>query len=202
MFTGLRIALLGAWILSSSEPPNITGQWSAEGWGTVVLNQRNAGEYSGGYTEFAGKTPGTIQLKWSPTERRFNGTWREGEDRFVVNSPSGWWATIFMRARTTDPGSQIKPAGPRLADLVWTRKTAKPELAARASQRRGAALPLDLTKTSYHTPASSSERISSFPSARGAADRKRSVICPWISAAIDVSLWGEGNFRQGRCKFS
>jgi len=39
-------------------------------------------EYTGTYSDTFGKQPGEIQLKWSRIERRFNGTWREGQDRF------------------------------------------------------------------------------------------------------------------------
>ena len=67
-----------------------------------------------------GKTPGKIELSWSRLQRRFNGTWREGDDcfgelslRLVDNELRG--------ARTTDPKSKVDPATPRLADLVWKR---------------------------------------------------------------------------------
>ena len=120
MIATLGIGLLGAFLLFSPEPPNIAGQWSGEEWGQVVLKKTNAAEYTGTYTETLGKNPGVIQLKWSRIERRFNGTWREGEDRFgelsvrLVNNE-------IRGALTTDPKSKINPATPRLADLLWTR---------------------------------------------------------------------------------
>ena len=77
--------LLGAF-MASEEPPDIAGQWSGEAWGTVVLKQTSPGEYSGIYTVNAGPRPGRIQLKWSPVEQRFNGTWRRGKIT-SVNSP-------------------------------------------------------------------------------------------------------------------
>ena len=58
-------------------------------------------------------------MNWSRIERRFNGTWRAGEDRFgdisvrlVGNELRG--------AYTNDPKSRINAETPRLADLIWT----------------------------------------------------------------------------------
>lgn len=63
---------------------------------------------------------GEIQLKWSRIERRFNGTWKEGNDRFgdisvrlVDNKIHG--------AYTTSRKAKINPATPKLADLTWSR---------------------------------------------------------------------------------
>ena len=103
-------------------PPDISGNWQGEDWGQVTLTQTAPGEYTGTYTDTVAKEkdPGKIDLKWSRIERRFNGTWREGEDRF--GDLSIRLADKEIRgALTTDPKSKINPATPRLADLVWTR---------------------------------------------------------------------------------
>ena len=151
MFAALKIGLLGAFMLSAADPPDIAGQWSGEDWGTVVLNQTSPGEYSGSYTENAGTKPGRIQLKWSQIERRFNGTWREGEDRFGELSVRLVGDEI-RGAHTTDPKSKINPARPQLADLTWTRGAAKP-VPPREAAIAAPAQPLDLTGL-YQTPAS------------------------------------------------
>ena len=84
MIATLGIGLLGMFAMQATDPPDIAGQWSGEGWGQVVLTQTAPGEYTGTYTDTVGKEkqPGKIDLKWSRIERRFNGTWSEGEDRF------------------------------------------------------------------------------------------------------------------------
>jgi len=74
-------------------------------------------------------------LKWSRIERRFNGTWREGQS--LAFSPDGKalaasidrFGELSVRlvgneirgAQTTDAKSIINPATPRLADLTWWR---------------------------------------------------------------------------------
>ena len=94
MFNAWGLALVGAFMLSSADPPEIAGVWFGEDWGTVVLNRANPGEYTGSYSESVAAKSGEIQLKWSQTETRYNGSWREGK----INSakfPSGSWATRF-----------------------------------------------------------------------------------------------------------
>jgi serine/threonine protein kinase len=132
MFAILGIVLLGAFGILSSEPPDIAGEWSGEEWGKVVLIKTTNAEYTGTYTDTIGKKPGEIQLKWSRIERRFNGTWREEEDRFgelsvrLVNNE-------IRGALTTDAKSKINPATPRLADLTWIRAAAAQNRSADAS---------------------------------------------------------------------
>ena len=121
MIAFLGIAFLG--MILTADPPSIAGHWTGEDWGQVVLKKTNDAEYTGTYTETVGKQPGEIQLKWSRIERRFNGTWREGDDRFgdISIHPVG---DEIRGALTTDATSKINPATPRLADLTWVRAKA------------------------------------------------------------------------------
>ena len=119
MIAALGVGLLGMLVLSAT-PPDISGEWTGDGWGRVVLKETSDAEYAGTYTDTAGKQPGEIELKWSRIERRFNGTWREGEDRFGDISVRLVGDEI-RGALTTDAKSKINPATPRLADLAWTR---------------------------------------------------------------------------------
>jgi serine/threonine protein kinase/WD40 repeat protein len=120
MLGTLVLALVGAVCWQASAPPDIAGNWTGDDWGQVVLKKTDDSEYTGSYSDTVGKQPGEIQLKWSRIERRFNGTWREGDDRF---------GDISLRlvgdeirgALTTDAKSKINPATPRLADLLWKR---------------------------------------------------------------------------------
>ncbi len=134
MITTLGIGLLGMLAMQATDPQDIAGQWAGEGWGRVTLTQTAPGEYTGTYTDTVGKEkePGKIDLKWSRIERRFNGAWSEGEDRFGDLSihPVG---QEIRGALTTDAKSKINPATPRLADLVWMRDE-HPSLSA-ASER-------------------------------------------------------------------
>ncbi|MGA2615986.1 MAG: protein kinase [Thermoguttaceae bacterium] len=122
MLAALGVGLLGMLLLSAA-PPDIAGQWSGEDWGQVVLKKTSDAEYTGTYSETVGKQPGGIQLKWSRIERRFNGTWREGEDRFGELSLRVTGDEI-RGALTVDPKSKITPATPRLADLTWIKASA------------------------------------------------------------------------------
>ena len=120
MLTLIGISLFAAGVVSTA-PPDISGNWQGEDWGQVTLTQTAPGEYSGTYTDTVAKEkgPGKIDLKWSRIEHRFNGTWREGEDRFGDLSVRIVEKEI-RGALTTSAKSKINPATPRLADLVWT----------------------------------------------------------------------------------
>jgi uncharacterized protein (TIGR03067 family) len=120
MFATFGVALLGMMLAQITDPPEISGTWSSEETGQLLLDRTSPGEYSGSYQSAVGKTPGKIDVSWSRLQRRFNGTWREGDDcfgelslRLVDNELRG--------ARTTDPKSKVDPATPRLADFVWKR---------------------------------------------------------------------------------
>jgi len=193
MLAALTIGLLGAFMVSSAEPPDIAGQWSGEAWGTVVLKQTLPGEYTGTYSENAGAKPGRILLKWSPIECRFNGTWREGEDRFGELSLRLVDDEI-RGAHTTDPKSKINQASPQLADVAWIRGAAKP-VPPRAATIVAPAQPLDLTG-SYRTPASQFDKITSFP---WRVVPRGSQTLGNVPLAIDgmLCLWGEGNAKRG-----
>ena len=119
MIAALGIALASMFLMQSTAPPDVAGRWSGEGWGQIVLTQTTPGEYAGTYSSTVAQGPGKIRLKWSRIERRFNGTWREGEDRFGELSVRR--ADHEIRgAFTTDLKSTTNPATPRLADLRWT----------------------------------------------------------------------------------
>ncbi len=193
MLAALRIGLLGAIMLTAAEPPDIAGQRSGEDWTIVVLNRTTPGEITGTYNESSGSKPGTIQLKWSQVEGRFNGTWRDGEDRFGELSLRLVGDEI-RGAQRTDPNSKIKNARPQLADLAWTRAAATP-----AQPRQAASVapaqPLDLTR-SYQTPASQFDRISSFP--WRVVPRGSKTLCNETLDIVGmVVLWGEGNAKNG-----
>lgn len=126
VLTMLAALAVGAFamLMAANSSPEIAGEWSGgEEWGRVVLKQTNSGEYSGSYSATTGKQLGEIQLKWSRIESRFNGSWREGEDRFGELSVRLVDDQI-RGALTTDAKSKINPATPRLADLTWVRAKA------------------------------------------------------------------------------
>ena len=81
MIATLGIGLSACSACKQPTPPDIAGKWQGEGWGQVVLTQTAPGQYTGTYTDTVAKEkePGKIDLKWSRIERRFNGTWSEGE---------------------------------------------------------------------------------------------------------------------------
>jgi|GEM_PF-752949 len=123
MIATLSLALLGMFAWQATEAPDIAGKWSGPEWGDVVLAAVNPGEYQGTYTDNFQRTLGTIVLKWSRLERRYKGTWREGQNRsgklslrLVKDEIRGAW--------TTSKKSAIHPGTPELADLTWTRAQA------------------------------------------------------------------------------
>ncbi|HEV3340250.1 MAG TPA: protein kinase [Pirellulales bacterium] len=118
----LGIGLLVAFFLAAP-PPDIAGEWVGDEWGNVVLKKSSDAEYTGEYSDAVGKRPGEIHLAWNRIEGRFNGTWREGDDRFGELSLRLVGDEI-RGALTTDSKSKINPATPRLADLKWTRPRA------------------------------------------------------------------------------
>jgi hypothetical protein len=141
MLTLIGISLFAVGVVSTN-PPDISGRWQGDGWGQVTLKQGAPGEYTGTYTDTVAKEkqPGKLTLKWSRIERRFNGTWREGDDdrfgdlsvRLVDNAIRG--------ALTTSDKSKINPATPRLADLVWTQAKAVQKITDVAPARTGSAV--------------------------------------------------------------
>ena len=123
MFAALGLSLLGLMLWQASSPPDIAGRWSGPEWGDVVLAEKEPGEYAGTYTDTFREQPGTIEVRWSRLERRFNGTWQEGKNRtgkislrLVDGEIRGAW--------TTSRESEINPGTPDLSDLCWTRAKA------------------------------------------------------------------------------
>jgi WD40 repeat protein len=123
MLGTLTVVLLGAALWQASEPPDITGDWTGENWGRVVLKKGTGDEYTGRYGDSSGKAPGELQLKWSRIERRFNGSWREGADQFG-NLSVRLVGDEIRGARTNDANSDLHPTAPRLGELSWTRAPA------------------------------------------------------------------------------
>lgn len=118
MLSLLGISLLAVGYVGTT-PPNISGQWQGENWGQVTLTQTAPGQYTGTYTEtnLVGRGPGKIELNWSRIERRFKGTWSEGDERFgtlSIHLVNG----AIQGAYHTDLKS--KPNAPELAELHWT----------------------------------------------------------------------------------
>ena len=122
MFTLLGLSLFAAGVVSTT-PPDMSGNWQGDDWGQVTLTQTAPGEYTGTYidTVVKEKGPGKIDLKWSRIERRYIGTWREGEDDRFGDLSIRLIDKEIRGALTTDPNSKINPGTPRLADLVWAR---------------------------------------------------------------------------------
>ena len=123
----LGFGLLGMFLWQATNPPDITGKWHGDGWGEVQLIHQALGQYKGEYIDTFRNQPGTMELKWSRVERRFNGTWQEGKDRFGDVSLRHSDDRIFG-AWTTSEKSKINPSRPKLADLQWTRPQAEKAL--------------------------------------------------------------------------
>jgi hypothetical protein len=105
--------------------PDLSGTWTGDEWGTVVLQQTKDGGFDGTYTDTFGKDVGRISVRWTPASRRFEGTWSEGRFRFghIALEAAGGGGAI-TGAYTTDPNCTINPGVPSLASLRW--RKAKP----------------------------------------------------------------------------
>jgi serine/threonine protein kinase len=119
-------SLLGMVLWQASAPPDIAGKWTGEEWNTVVLEAQQPGWYNGTYTDSENGIAGTVRLKWSRFERRFNGTWQQSEDRFGELSLRLVGKEI-RGARTIDPSSEVDATTPRLSDFLWARTVATPK---------------------------------------------------------------------------
>ncbi len=157
MLGTIGMTLLGMVLWQATEAPDISGQWTSDELGAVVLEAKAPGQYEGtfsgsgmsktaprndrprgghgdGYDSFGGipksgsdtfsdsdpVMSGTLHLKWSRLERRFNGTWGKGAERrgtmslrLVDNEIRGAW--------TTDEDVQLESGTPLLGDLLWMR---------------------------------------------------------------------------------
>ena len=123
MIATLTIGLAAMFATQAIAPPDISGNWQGEGWGQVTLTQTAPGQYTGTYSDTVAKEkePGKIDLKWSRIERRFNGTWWEGDDDRFGDLSVRLMDKEIHGGLTTDRKSKINPGTPRLGDLVWTR---------------------------------------------------------------------------------
>ena len=122
MLGTIGMTLLGMVLWQATEAPDIAGEWTGEDWGAVVLEAKPAGQYQGSYKDTDPAKSGTMQLKWSRVERRFNGTWEEGDQhsgkislRLVGDEIRGAWTTSKDSPKTTGTA--------RLADLLWKRSS-------------------------------------------------------------------------------
>ena len=122
MLAFLGISLFAVGVVSTS-PPDISGTWQGDDWGQVTLTRTAPGEYSGTYTDTVvkDKGPGKIELKWSRIERRFNGTWREGEDDRFGDLSIRLVDDEIRGGFTTDAKSKVNPATPALAEFAWAK---------------------------------------------------------------------------------
>ncbi len=146
------LILLGMVVLQAPEAPDISGHWTSDEWGFVVLEAKQPGQYDGTFTGSGKEKPAadnpntlevkvpdggavllsapnnasdkgkscTLDLKWSKTERRFNGMWKVGEDRhgkislrLVEKEIRGAW--------TTSKDAKVASETPELAELKWVR---------------------------------------------------------------------------------
>lgn len=114
-------------------PPNIIGMWRGDDWGDIELQFRlvvtdpNGPYYSGTYTDTFSTQPGKIELSWSPDTQRFEGTWKEGDDRAgnlaIRMLPGG---NVIRGSWTTNAKSKVQPGRPEHSDLEWLRSNKTP----------------------------------------------------------------------------
>ena len=150
MLGTIGMTLLGLVLLQATGAPDISGQWTSDEWGTVVLEAKKAGQCEGTFSGTGHDNPatgnagadgggfgsrmggsgnrtgsdygksGTLHLKWSRFERRFNGTWKAGDDRKGKISLRRVGDEI-RGALTTAKNAEQESDSPRLGDFEWKR---------------------------------------------------------------------------------
>ena len=182
MLSLLGIGLISAFIAQTS-PPDIAGTWSNDDWGKVVLIRAADGDYNGTFSQTVGKKLGKINLRWSRIDRRLNGDWSDGEERF---------GTISLRlaedgihgAVSTDAKSHVNT--PALSDFVWTQAT---KGAAAAADDAGASQRDASAKAAGKTTESTREAGWVYGEAVFAGDKilsRRSAASPAKTSAVDT----------------
>jgi WD40 repeat protein len=135
MFAALSLGLLSMLVLHASEAPDISGTWTNSEFGAVVLKAMDKGTVEGNYVTSNKEREGRIQLKWSRVEGRFNGTWKEGDDRLgtislhLVNDE-------IRGARVFGKRAEIAAGTPNLAEFIWER-AGKPNPLAKSDPSKG-----------------------------------------------------------------
>lgn len=125
---GILILGFAGMFFAQTEPPDISGDWKGPEWGAVHLNRTESGLYEGTFRDTMGSDPGTVVLKWSRIERRFNGKWDEGKGERFGEISLRLLEGKIQGAYTTDKSSRTNPETPKLADLTWVRSGVKQEL--------------------------------------------------------------------------
>lgn len=160
------VLLCGMMFIGPSDPPDISGEWTSDKWGTIVLKSKKPGSYEGTLTNTlhtAGIPPaghadilsrishilkppgkplqcndchrgpsGTIDLKWSRLERRFNGTWSLTADSLPPDERVSGKLSLELTGEeihggwTTRKGSDVDRSTPKLASLIWKRRPGTP----------------------------------------------------------------------------
>lgn len=148
MLATFGIIALGAFAFVATEPPDISGNWSGEAWNKIELRPvegkphqyegtfgtPNADTFGGDMSgdsivparsqavSAEGTSRGTLQLKWSRLERRFNGTWNEDDRHFGRLSLQLEGDGVIRGARTTVKAPGDRSGTPRLADFKWEKR--------------------------------------------------------------------------------
>ncbi|MCA9173459.1 MAG: protein kinase [Planctomycetales bacterium] len=125
---GLSAAVF--FMLQANVAPNIEGLWSGELWPSISL--RPAAEsndwYSGKFVDAEGRE-GTLQLRWSRLQRRFNGEWRSGDQQFGAITlrldPTVARSLRLRGAVALDATASTDAATARLREFAWTKSPHK-----------------------------------------------------------------------------
>jgi hypothetical protein len=114
--------------LTKMQPmPDLSGTWQGVGWGTVVLRPTKKGTFAGTYTDTYGADVGRIEVRWSTTARRYEGTWNEGKYRFGrVVLEAGKDGKGFTGVYLADPKCEYDPGVPSRANFRWSRPNSAP----------------------------------------------------------------------------
>lgn len=123
----LCFVALGPLVFSILVTPasNIEGTWEGKDWGVVELKQVKQNVYEGTYANAFGGEKGAIQLKWSRTWRRYQGTWGKDSQRFGKISMRRV-GTEIRGAWTTKDKADVSADVPDFGSFTLRRHVATP----------------------------------------------------------------------------
>jgi hypothetical protein len=129
IFSLLAVILLAAHLLVLSgnsrafaqSLPDLSGKWSGDDWGEVVLERIGPVSYAGTYSTTHGRDTGRITISY--VAGKYEGKWWEGTFRLgTITLQASENGRVLTGTWSSSPASTINPGEPKSAALKWIKK--------------------------------------------------------------------------------